>query len=164
MELHTLGVDGGYTQRDVTELARMLTGWTFDQRRLVRDGETFRFDAGRHDRAPRPGSGTRSRRMARAKANSRSTCWPCTRPPRATSASSWPSTSSAMRRRPSPGRAHGPTWLASQGDIRAVLKTLFSSSEFMDSAAAGAKFKTPYQFVVSAARAATRRWRMSGRW
>src|SRR6202000_1328892 len=28
MELHTLGVDGGYTQQDVTELARMLTGWT----------------------------------------------------------------------------------------------------------------------------------------
>jgi hypothetical protein len=45
------------------------------------------------------------------------------------------------------------TWLASQGDIRAVLKTLFTSSEFMDSEAAGAKFKTPYQFVVSAVRA-----------
>jgi uncharacterized protein (DUF1800 family) len=45
------------------------------------------------------------------------------------------------------------TWLSNQGDIRAVLKTLFSSGEFMDSAAAGAKFKTPYQFVVSAARA-----------
>jgi uncharacterized protein (DUF1800 family) len=47
MELHTLGADGGYTQRDVTELARMLTGWTFDQKRLARAGETFRFDAGR---------------------------------------------------------------------------------------------------------------------
>jgi hypothetical protein len=45
------------------------------------------------------------------------------------------------------------TWLASQGDIRAVLQTLFASSEFMDAASAGAKFKTPYQFVVSAARA-----------
>jgi uncharacterized protein (DUF1800 family) len=43
------------------------------------------------------------------------------------------------------------TWLASQGDIRAVLATLFASREFM---AAGAKFKTPYQFVVSAVRAA----------
>src|SRR6266853_4596182 len=32
MELHTLGVDGGYTQKDVTELARVLTGWTIDQR------------------------------------------------------------------------------------------------------------------------------------
>jgi uncharacterized protein (DUF1800 family) len=45
------------------------------------------------------------------------------------------------------------TWLASQGDIRAVLATLFASREFMALDAVGAKFKTPYQFVVSAVRA-----------
>jgi uncharacterized protein (DUF1800 family) len=45
------------------------------------------------------------------------------------------------------------TWLASQGDIRAVLATLFASREFMDAGTAGAKFKTPYQYVVSAVRA-----------
>jgi uncharacterized protein (DUF1800 family) len=45
------------------------------------------------------------------------------------------------------------TWLATQGDIRAVLATLFASREFMSAGAAGAKFKTPYQFVVSAVRA-----------
>lgn len=44
-------------------------------------------------------------------------------------------------------------WLASRGDIRTVLKTMFDSAEFMDEAALGAKFKTPYRFVVSAARA-----------
>jgi len=49
MELHTLGVDGGYAQKDVTELARMLTGWTYDQRALVRSNQTFRFDPQRHD-------------------------------------------------------------------------------------------------------------------
>jgi uncharacterized protein (DUF1800 family) len=43
MELHTLGVDGGYTQRDVEELARVLTGWTF-----VAGGQ-FTFTAARHD-------------------------------------------------------------------------------------------------------------------
>jgi uncharacterized protein (DUF1800 family) len=43
--------------------------------------------------------------------------------------------------------------MASGGNIRAVLQTLFASPEFMRPAAAGAKFKTPYQFVVSAARA-----------
>ena len=37
MELHTLGVDGGYTQRDVTELARILTGWGLDARPGRRD-------------------------------------------------------------------------------------------------------------------------------
>jgi hypothetical protein len=45
------------------------------------------------------------------------------------------------------------TWLASQGDIRAVLATLFASREFMAAGTVGAKFKTPYQFVVSAVRA-----------
>jgi len=43
MELHTLGVDGGYTQQDVEELARVLTGWTF-----VAGGQ-FTFNAARHD-------------------------------------------------------------------------------------------------------------------
>ena len=42
MELHTLGVDGGYTQKDVTEVARCFTGWTIDQPQL---GGGFRFNA-----------------------------------------------------------------------------------------------------------------------
>jgi uncharacterized protein (DUF1800 family) len=46
------------------------------------------------------------------------------------------------------------TWMQSRGDIRSVLKTLFASDEFMAPAAVNAKFKTPYQFVVSAVRAA----------
>jgi uncharacterized protein (DUF1800 family) len=44
-------------------------------------------------------------------------------------------------------------WVESKGDIRSVLRTLFASDEFMASEAMGAKFKTPYQYVVSAARA-----------
>jgi uncharacterized protein (DUF1800 family) len=43
MELHTLGVDGGYTQQDVEELSRVLTGWT------VTGGGQFTFNAARHD-------------------------------------------------------------------------------------------------------------------
>src|SRR5215831_17784178 len=46
LELHTLGVDGGYTQQDVTEVARAFTGWTIDQ---PRQGGGFRFDPRRHD-------------------------------------------------------------------------------------------------------------------
>ena len=42
MELHTLGVDGGYTQKDVTEVARAFTGWTIEN---PRQGGGFRFDA-----------------------------------------------------------------------------------------------------------------------
>jgi hypothetical protein len=48
MELHTLGVRGGYTQRDVKEVARCFTGWTVEDRFLRRRG-TFRFDQSRHD-------------------------------------------------------------------------------------------------------------------
>ena len=48
MELHTLGVHGGYTQQDVMEVARCLTGWTIEKRFLHRRG-TFRFDETVHD-------------------------------------------------------------------------------------------------------------------
>jgi uncharacterized protein (DUF1800 family) len=48
MELHTLGVHGGYTQKDVMEVARCLTGWTVENRFLMRK-DTFRFDASAHD-------------------------------------------------------------------------------------------------------------------
>jgi uncharacterized protein (DUF1800 family) len=48
MELHTLGVGGGYTQRDVQEVARCFTGWTYETRYLKARGK-FRFDETRHD-------------------------------------------------------------------------------------------------------------------
>ena len=46
MELHTLGVDGGYTQQDVTEVARCFTGWTISE---PQRGGGFEFNARRHD-------------------------------------------------------------------------------------------------------------------
>ena len=63
MELHTLGVDGGYTQKDVTEVARCFTGWTIRQPQL---GGAFTFnqrlhDERREDRARRHDSGRRRR-------------------------------------------------------------------------------------------------------
>lgn len=48
MELHTLGIGGGYTQKDVAEVARCLTGWTVEDRFLHRRG-TLRFDETKHD-------------------------------------------------------------------------------------------------------------------
>ncbi|MGV3615084.1 MAG: DUF1800 domain-containing protein [Fimbriimonas sp.] len=48
LELHTLGVEGGYTQRDIQEVARCFTGWTLEDRFLRRRG-TFTFDPDRHD-------------------------------------------------------------------------------------------------------------------
>ena len=49
MELHTLGVDGGYTQKDVTELARVLTGWTITTQRDGGQGAAFIFRPMLHD-------------------------------------------------------------------------------------------------------------------
>jgi uncharacterized protein (DUF1800 family) len=153
MELHTLGADGGYTQRDVTELARMLTGWTFDQKRLARTGETFRFDAGRHDGGAKTWLGHEIAPAGQQEGEYALDVL-----------AMHPSTAHHVSRElaqyfvsddPPPALVDrmAATWQASRGDIRAVLATLFASREFMAPDAAGAKFKTPYQYVVSAVRA-----------
>ena len=56
MELHTLGVDGGYTQKDVTEVARAFTGWTIEN---PRRGSGFRFEPRMHDAGPKTVLGQR---------------------------------------------------------------------------------------------------------
>lgn len=153
MELHTLGVDGGYTQKDVTELARMLTGWTYDQRALVRNNETFRFDAGRHDRGVKtwlgrqvPEQGQREGEMALDVLAMH---------PSTAHHISYKLAQYFVQDQPPPALVDqmARTWLASRGDIRSVLRTLFASPQFMAPEAVGAKFKTPYQFVISAVRA-----------
>ena len=154
MELHTLGADAGYSQTDVTELARMLTGWTFDQRRLIEDNETFRFDARRHDtgtktwlgRTVAPDGQREGEQaldvLAAHPATARHVSYKLAQyfvqdaPP--------PALVARMAR----------SWQDSGGDIRTVLRTMFYSPEFMAPAAQNAKFKTPYRYVLSAARAA----------
>ena len=64
MELHTLGVNGGYTQKDVTELARVLTGWTLEEPRL---GGGFVFRQPRHEPGDKVVLGRPSTRMASAR-------------------------------------------------------------------------------------------------
>ena len=88
MELHTLGVDGGYTQRDVTEVARAFTGWTIDR---PRQDARLRVPARpRTTSAPRSCSGRAIQRRRRARRRGRcSTCWPGIPPPRASSPASW---------------------------------------------------------------------------
>jgi len=152
MELHTLGVDGGYTQRDVTELARMLTGWTFEQRRLAASGEGFRFEPRRHDSGSKtwlgqdiaPDGQREGERALDLLAMHPTTARHVSRQLARYFVSDDPPQALVERMTA--------TWRASGGDIRAVLRTLFASPEFMSTEAAGAKFKTPYQFVVSAVR------------
>ncbi len=66
MELHTLGVDGGYTQQDVIELARILTGWTIDQ---PRDGGSSSSGRRLHDDGTKTLLGQRSAGAARTRAS-----------------------------------------------------------------------------------------------
>ena len=152
MELHTLGVDGGYTQADVTTLARMLTGWSFDPRRAENDN-SFRFFKKLHDYGDK--------------------VWlEKTVPVRGLAEGEWaldvlassPATAHHISYKlaqyfvaddPSPELVDllAQRFLATDGDIRAVLEALFKSLEFRTATSFGQKFKTPYQYVISVVRA-----------
>ncbi|MDB5959177.1 MAG: hypothetical protein JWP59_471 [Massilia sp.] len=158
MELHTLGVDGGYSQQDVTELARMLTGWTYDQRALIRNNQTFRFDAARHDSGAKHWLGREVAGIAGAGgvAEGDMALEVLANHPATAHHISYELAQYFVHDAPNQALVErmARVYLASNGDIRSVLRVLFASSQFLAPDAAGAKFKTPYQYVVSAARAA----------
>jgi uncharacterized protein (DUF1800 family) len=152
MELHTLGVDGGYTQADVTTLARMLTGWSFDPRHPV-NGETFRFFANLHDYSDKVWLGRAVPVKGLAEGE-----WALD--VLASSPATAHHISSELAQYfvsddPPPELVDRLTqrFLATDGHIRAVLEALFKSPEFRNPANFGAKFKTPYQYVISVVRA-----------
>jgi uncharacterized protein (DUF1800 family) len=153
MELHTLGVDGGYTQNDVTELARILTGWTFDQRDLVMNNRGFRFDAQRHDNGSKQWLGRTINPQGQQEGEIALDI--LAMHPSTARHLSFELAQYFVQDQPPPALVERMTrrYLESNGNIRDVLRTLFTSREFMAQAGTGSKFKTPYQFVVSAARA-----------
>src|SRR5882672_3240179 len=151
MELHTLGVDGGYTQTDVTEVARAFTGWTID--RPQTDGH-FIFRPAMHDpgekvvlgqRIPAGGGRDDGERvieiLTRHPATARFVATKLVRrfvsdtPPPALVA-----------------RVAG-TYTSTGGDISAMLRTIVESPEFFSEDAYRAKIKKPFEFVASAVRA-----------
>jgi len=151
MELHTLGVDGGYSQKDVTELARILTGWTLDPR--TGSASMFRFDGQRHDWGDKEWLGRHVAPRGQAEgefaldvlASSPATAHHIAFELAQYFVSDAPPAALVNRL--------AQRYSATDGDIRAVLETLLRSPEFRDPANEGAKFKTPYQYVVSAVRA-----------
>jgi uncharacterized protein (DUF1800 family) len=150
MELHTLGVDGGYTQKDVTEVARCFTGWTIDKPREYAD---FKFDERLHDPDPKIVLGKKIH--AGGMKDGEEVIELLAHHP---STAKFISTKLARRfvsDNPPPalvGRMAA-TFQSSDGDIRAVLKTMIYSPEFWSREAYRAKIKTPFELVVSAARA-----------
>jgi uncharacterized protein (DUF1800 family) len=150
MELHTLGVNGGYTQADVTQVARVLTGWTID--RPVIDAQ-FSFNPNRHE------PGTKKVLRKKIKDNGEMEGREllhmlASNPATAHFISSKLAIRFVSDDPPQPlVDRMAKCYMSSGGDIAVVLKTLFRSPEFWSSTAYRAKVKTPLEFVVSAARA-----------
>jgi uncharacterized protein (DUF1800 family) len=144
MELHTLGVDAGYSQADVHELARILTGWTV----ALPLGEGFRFVERLHDSGSKTllgrsfnNNGVQEgedaiRMLARHPATAKrialrlATTFVADKPPQALV------------------DQLAATFTRTQGDIRAVMRTLVESPEFWR--ADNTLFKTPLDFACSA--------------
>ena len=150
MELHTLGVDGGYTQKDVTEVARCFTGWTIDRPRVYAD---FKFDERLHDPDPKIVLGKKIH--AGGMKDGEQVLDLLVHHP---STGKFISTELARRfvaDNPPPGLVSrmAETFQSSDGDIRAVMKTMIWSPEFWSREAYRAKIKTPFELVVSTARA-----------
>ncbi|GGA09530.1 DUF1800 domain-containing protein [Okeania sp. KiyG1] len=151
MELHTIGVNGGYTQQDIITLARIFTGWGI--RRHGGDGSGFKFFSDRHDYSdkiflgiPIKGGGIEEGEKA------------------LDILASHPSTARFISYKLAqyfvadtpPGslvNKLAKKFQETNGNIRDVLQTLFNSPEFWEEKYYGSKFKTPYQYIISAARA-----------
>ena len=149
MELHTLGVNGGYTQKDVTEVARVLTGWTLKQ---PRQGGGFVFEQRMHEPGDKRVLGHRIK--SSGEKEGREVLHILAHHP---STAKFISTKLAMRfvsDDPPPALVERmtQTFLKKDGDIREVLKTMFRSPEFWAPQSYRAKVKTPLEFVVSAVR------------
>jgi len=146
MELHTLGVDGGYSQADVEALARILTGWSLD----LATGELSRFYPRRHDFSAKVFLG---RTIADSGAAELDVALDML--------ARHPSTARFVSRKlamffvaDEPGDAlvarMAQTFLDTSGDIPSVLRTMFVSPEFR--ASLGTKFKDPLHYALSALR------------
>ena len=150
MELHTLGVDGGYSQKDVTELAKVLTGWSIQQPQ--RGGDFFY-----NERAHEPGTKhvlghdikehgqDEAMQVFEILARHPSTAKFISRKLAMRFVSDNPPQDLVDRM--------AETFLKKDGDIREVLRTMFHSPEFWAADSYRAKVKTPLEFIASAARA-----------
>jgi len=150
MELHALSVSGGYSQKDVTEVAKVFTGWTLDQ---PRKGGDFRFEPRMHEPGDKIVLGHRIQENGEKEglevlqllAQNPKTAHFISQKLAMRFVSDDPPAALVDRMTQ--------TFLKKDGDIREVLRTMFKSPEFWSPEVYRAKVKTPLEFVVSAARA-----------
>src|SRR5437016_1052824 len=151
LELHTLGVDGGYTQQDVIDVARIFTGWSIER---PQQGGDFEFHDWAHDRGEKLVLGVRFEgghdmdegiRLLKLPANHPATMHHVSRK----------LCQRFVNDDPPDGCVDDAVaaWRRSSGDMRAVLRAIFHGPDFWAAANVRAKVKTPLEFVVSAARA-----------
>src|SRR6266576_3658871 len=151
LELHTLGVDGGYTQQDIIEVARIFTDWSIER---PDQGAGFVFHDWAHDGGTKHVFGMTFQddgkdegiRLLKYLAMQHATMHHvsaklCAR---------------FVADEPPDGciDAAVAAWQQTHGDIRAVLRAIFTSPDFWARQAIRSKVKTPFEFVVSAVRAA----------
>jgi uncharacterized protein (DUF1800 family) len=151
LELHTLGVDGGYTQKDVTEVARCFTGWTIDQ---PQRGGSFQFAARLHDNGekvvlgvtiPAGGGIADGEKVLDIVARHPSTARFISRELAQRFVADDPPETLVARM--------AQTFTKTDGDLRAVMKTMLDSKEFWSEGAYRSKMKSPLEMVASAVRA-----------
>src|SRR5579883_1363035 len=150
LELHTLGVDGGYTQKDVTEVARCFTGWTIEKPREIAE---FKFDDRLHDPYTKTVLGKKIN--AGGMKDGEEVIALLSKNPNTAKFISTKLARRFVSDNPPPALVErmSKTFLKSDGDIREVLRTMIYSPEFWSREAYRAKVKTPFELVVSSVRA-----------
>jgi uncharacterized protein (DUF1800 family) len=150
MELHTLGVNGGYSQQDITEVARAFTGWTIER---PRQDARFLFRPATHDAGDKRVLG-RAIRAGGERDGEQVLDLLAGHPPTARFiADKLARRFVADEAPPALIERVATAYRESGGDVRAMLRVIFAAPEFLAPAAAGAKIKKPSEFVASAVRA-----------
>ena len=150
LELHTLSVNGGYSQRDVTEVAKVFTGWTIEK---PNDGGSFKYEPRMHEPGPKFVLGHRIK--PKGEDEGREVLHMLATSPQTAHFISLKLAQRFVSDDPPPALVDrmAKTFEKKKGDIREVLTTLFHSPEFWADSAYRAKVKTPLEFVASAVRA-----------
>jgi uncharacterized protein (DUF1800 family) len=150
LELHTLGVDGGYTQHDVIEVARALTGWTMNPRQ----GGEFNFRPQIHDADEKIVLGHRLA-AGRGIEDGEEVLDILARSPKTAHFIAHKLAVRFVSDDPPPALVDraAQTFLTTDGDIRETVRTIVTSPEFFSRSAYRSKVKSPFELVASALRA-----------
>ena len=151
MELHTLGVDAGYTQKDVVEVARALTGWTIDR---PQQGGAFVFRAAMHDTGEKIILGQRFP-SGHGEDEGERVLDLLAKHPATGHHIAFKLAQRFVADEPPPALVDraAKVFADTSGDIRQVVRAVVTSPEFFGASAYRAKVKTPLEFLLSAARA-----------